>query len=250
MVLSIPSGLKHNDTYYPGKHKPLVSEEMFNAAQKVTEGYERIPRNWRFFPLAGLVECDECKSTMTPHYVQKSRKGKKTRYFYYRCTCNLKQDWNSCSIRQVNAKKLESYLFSSLERIAGDPQFLENLAFRLNHEFNSESSKKTPLSGGKGPREGFELSSDYSLISGKDLGQTLDHFVKNLVLQKGLDANLWSKKFIEKVIYSKSRIQIYLAGTASSDCGIPSEYNKQSSSYFLPPPKKRWRRAPRNLFDF
>ena len=230
--------LKHNEEYLPGAHDHIISEIMFTAAQKVTEGIERISRKWRTFPLLGLLECGECHSTMTPHYVQKVKRGRRERYFYYRCTCTLKQGWDACSIRQVNANKLEDYLFGNLQRIALDRQFLENLAFRLNFETEAESSKKPAESGGKGYREGFELSPSSPRYTAETLGDTLGTFVKTLPTQKGIEKNLWAKKFIQRVIFSRARIQISLFYPAGCDNSIHSEYGLMPSSDFRGPQKK------------
>ena len=56
------------------------------------------------------------------------------RYFYYRCITTFKKDWASCSIKQVNADKLEKFVIENLERALSDELYLENFVLRLNHD--------------------------------------------------------------------------------------------------------------------
>jgi hypothetical protein len=82
------------------------------------------------------------------------------------------------------------------------------LIFRLNN---------TP----SGDCAGLELSqpcSESSKISPEIFGQTLQFFVKGISERKGIEKNLWAKKFIKNIIYSPSDIQINLY--YSTDFGI------------------------------
>ncbi len=60
-----------------------------------------------------------------------------------------------------------------------------------------------------GQRE-FEPSSKVSEISSYDFQQILKFFTKGLGERKGQDRNLWVKKFIKKIDYSKEEISITL----------------------------------------
>jgi len=71
-------------------------------------------------------------------------------------------DWDSCSVRQVNADRLEDFIFNNLERISNDKIYLENLIFRLNNDPES------------GYRSGHELTEECSPFS----SQTLQNILK------------------------------------------------------------------------
>ena len=90
---------------YQGLHKPIISEKIFNLAQETHKKKKRVMRMYKNYALGGLVKCKECGSYMTPCHVNKDKKYKKRRYYYYRCTKTLHGDWNSCGTRHVNADR-------------------------------------------------------------------------------------------------------------------------------------------------
>jgi len=108
-TLSTPEKVKYSGKIYPGIHEAIISDEMFRTAQQCFKKKKRYLRQYKYFPFAGLVKCRECGSTMTPFHTNKIRNGKRTRYYYYRCTCTFKKDWNSCSTKQVSANRLEDF---------------------------------------------------------------------------------------------------------------------------------------------
>jgi hypothetical protein len=86
-------------------------------------------RLYKEFLLSGLVKC-ECGSSMTNTFTNK----KKDRYYYYKCVRVVKEGTGACSLKEVNAEKLESFLIENLSRIAQDNQYLENLVFKMLHQ--------------------------------------------------------------------------------------------------------------------
>ncbi len=186
--------LKYAGKIYQGIHQPIISEELFNLAQKIHKEKIKTLRLYKDFLLSGPVTCNECGSVMTPCYTNKRKEEKLTRYYYYRCTKTFKMDWDSCSVRQVNADRLENYIFTNLDRISNDKIYLENLIFRLNNDPES------------GYRSGHELTQECSPLSSKTLQNILKIFLKSLAQQKGIERNLLIKKFI----YSKEQMQINL----------------------------------------
>ncbi len=190
--------LNYAGKIYQGIHQPIISEELFNFAQETHKEKVKTLRVYKDFVLSGLVTCNECGSVMTPCYTNKRKEEKLTRYYYYRCTKTFKMDWDSCSIRQVNADRLENYIFANLDRISNDKIYLENLIFRLN---------KDPESG---YRSGHELTQECSPLSSQTLQNILKIFLKSLAQKKGIEKNLLIKKFIKNILYSKEQIQINL----------------------------------------
>jgi len=135
---------------------------------------------------------------MTPSHTNKKKKCSIKRYYYYRCTSTLKKDWNYCSTKQVNANRLDNYIFQNLERISQDKQYIDSLIFKLN--FNKEDDRFG--------LEPSQVSLNNLKISPEIFMSTLQQFIKILPQKRGIDKSLWVKKFTKKVDYSKEEIAI------------------------------------------
>lgn len=92
--------------------------------------------------LGGLLKCQECDSVMTPSYTLKHERTGKRYVYYYRCTKTCKHDWQSCSIKYVNAHKVEKFIKSKLTEISKDESTIEKLVRRINHD---EEQRLSPL---------------------------------------------------------------------------------------------------------
>ena len=118
------------------------------------------------------------------------------RYYYYRCTSTTKFDWQSCSVKQVSAERLENFCLENLERISIDKSYVDNLVFRLNHELEA------------GHRDGHELSASCSKFSSESISDTLRFFINGLKTTKGIEKNLIAKRFLSNIFYSPESIKI------------------------------------------
>ncbi|MDP2924153.1 MAG: recombinase family protein [Candidatus Omnitrophota bacterium] len=227
---------KYAGKLWQGNHTPIISEDIFDLAQELHQKVKRTMRMYKDYSLAGLVKCKECNSYMTPCHTNKKKQGKTKRYYYYRCTKTFKKDWDSCATRQVNANRLENYIFDNLGRISKDKQYIENLIFRLNSSTSSEllnpppkisdSSKNAGENGVAGDRSGLELSalcSEPPKISGEIFAQTLSLFLKTLPQKRGSEKSLWVKKFIKDIVYSKEFVQINFFSQAAAEKEKPAE---------------------------
>jgi len=197
--------IKHNNEIYQGIHKPIVSEEIFALAQKIHKEKEKNFRVYRNFLFGGLVNCEECDSKMTSCFTNKKANGKLKRYYYYRCTSTLRQDWQACSVKQVSAERLENYALENLERISLDKNYIENLVFKLNHSSNPELKNSAIPH-----RAGYELTQGCSKFSPETISNTLKFFLSGLAKRKGIEKNLWTRNFIEKIIYAKEYMKFSL----------------------------------------
>jgi DNA invertase Pin-like site-specific DNA recombinase len=131
--------IKFNNQIYQGIHQPIISEEVFELAQKIHKKRVRKFRVYRNFLFGGLVDCEECRYKMTPCFTNKWSKGELKRYYYYRCTSTAHKGWKVCSVKQVSADRLEKYILENLERISLDRNYVENLVFKLNHSLDSSN---------------------------------------------------------------------------------------------------------------
>ncbi len=186
----------HNGEIYQGIHEPLVSEEIFVLAQKIHKEKQRNFRVYKNFLFGGMIKCEECGSTMTACFTNKYINGKLKRYYYYRCTSTMKQDWQTCSVKQVSAERLENFCLENLERISVDKNYIENLVFRLNHELQT------------GYRAGYEPAEEWSKFSTENISDTLKIFLAKLKTTKGIERNLFAKKFLSNIFYSPESIKI------------------------------------------
>jgi site-specific DNA recombinase len=189
--------IKHNNQLYDGIHEPIISEEIFALAQKIHKERQKNFRVYKNFLFGGLIKCEECGSNMTSFFSNKHRNGKfERRYYYYRCTSTTKFDWQTCSVKQVSAERLENFCLENLERILVDKNYIENLVFRLNNDENA------------GCRFGYELTDSCSKFSTKNISDTLKFFLSKLKTTKGIERNLLAKRFLSNIFYSPESIKI------------------------------------------
>ncbi len=64
--------------YYPGKHQPLISKQLFDDAQNVLHNRNRPRLQKKFFALRGFLKCENCGCA----YTASTKKG----HDYYYCT--------------------------------------------------------------------------------------------------------------------------------------------------------------------
>src|SRR3989338_2547230 len=141
--------VKWHDQLFDGLHKPIISKELFLEAQSLTREKIRKKRLYKDYILTRLVKCSDCKSSMTNVFTNK----KKRRYYYYKCIKVTKEEKHACSIKEVNAEKLEAFIFENLERISQDKNYVESLVFKMlrnrphsaGNELPSESDKNYTL---------------------------------------------------------------------------------------------------------
>jgi len=177
--------IKYAGQNYQGIHQPIISEELFELAQKTYKKRIRKFRIYRDFLLGSLIRCGECGYTMSACFTNKHRNGKLRRYYYYRCTCVNKKGWQACSTKEVSAERIENYILENLERISLDKDYIDNLVFKLNHNLNSLSpdlKNSTPTVG-----DGIEPSALCSKFSKFD-SETIVSLLRSFFLflsQKG-----------------------------------------------------------------
>ena len=203
--------IKYAGQIYQGIHQPIISQELFELAQKTHKRRIRKFRIYRDFLFGGLIKCKECGYTMSACFTNKWREGKMRRYYYYRCNSTKKKSWQACSTQQVSAERIERYILENLERISLDRNYVENLVFKLNHE--AESSKLSLKNSGSAVEEGIEPSgacSKFSKYSVETIVSILKSFLLFLSQRRGVERNLLVKRFLREIIYSPETIKIIL----------------------------------------
>jgi len=219
---------KYAGQIYQGIHQPIISEKLFELAQKTHKKRIRKFRVYRDFLFGGLVNCEKCGYKMTPCFVNKCPEGKLKRYYYYRCTSTHHKSWQACPVKQVNADRLEEYILENLERISLDKNYVENLVFKLNHSLKSSNSvfKKSRV-----PQEaGFELTeacSKFPEFSPETIVSVIKSFLSFLSQRRGVERNLLAKQFIKEIFYSKETVKITLFYSENSKNFLISD-NKEN----------------------
>jgi len=203
--------VKFADQIYQGIHQPIISEELFDLAQKIHKKIKRKFRVYRDFLFGGLINCKECGYKMSACFTNKWWQEKMRRYYYYRCTCINKKGWQACSTREVSADRIENYILENLERISIDKNYIENLVFKLNHSLKSSNRSLKNLEAPKqSGLEPSEVCSKFSKFSVETIVSILKSFLLFLSQRRGVEKNLLVKRFIKEIIYSPEIIKITL----------------------------------------
>ncbi|MEM4228043.1 MAG: recombinase family protein [Candidatus Caldarchaeum sp.] len=135
--------IEHKGKLFDGIHKAIIPEAMFLKVQSLRRIQIRPETKIkRPFLLRGLLKCQECGSVMTPSYTLKQEKKGRRYIYYYRCTKTCKHDWQSCSIKYVNANRIEEFITKKLTDISKDESTIEKLVRRINQD---EEQRLSPL---------------------------------------------------------------------------------------------------------
>jgi hypothetical protein len=106
-----PGSRRYEDVWYPGKHEPLIPDELWQRAQEVRRGRVQSREKPRQHPhyLKGSIYCGQCGEALSVEVVR-NRQGKLYRYFY--CMGRQKMK-NGCELKAMPIhlveQKIESY---------------------------------------------------------------------------------------------------------------------------------------------
>lgn len=101
-----------NGTYHQGAHKPLISKQQFELAQKNLSRFGKRGYQKHEFPFTGLIRCGECGMSVTAED-QVNRHG--SRYTYYHCS-RRHRDYR-CRQPFVRREKVEQMMADAIARI-------------------------------------------------------------------------------------------------------------------------------------
>ena len=242
--------IKHNEDIYQGIHQAIISEELFELAQKIHKKRIKKFRIYKKYLFGGLVNCKKCSFKMTPCFVNKWSKGKLKRYYYYRCTSTHHKDWKTCPVKQTNSDRLEKYILENLGRISLDKSYVENLVFKLNSS-NDISSNLVAKKIESTPGAGLELTKTLPKLEPKIVFSNLKSFLDFLPKKKGSERNILARKFIEKIIYDKEDIEIslfYSLNSQNSEIENTGILREQADSDFSKSDKANWPLSQKNGF--
>jgi len=185
------------NTIYKGIHEAIISEILFEEAQKLHHRRIKGRRtaNYALFP--GSIRCKECGSIMSAVFTNKFKNGRRVRYFYYRCNSIVKRDRSFCDTRTVSVDRLDGYVMDNLDKMAKNQQYLDSLIFTLNHGYQDMMA-------------GVELSRPESYFTADRTREILQTVVNASKLGGKVERRLAMKKHIKEIIYSKEAIEVIL----------------------------------------
>ena len=101
--------VKWRDNTFEGKHKAVITKEVFDAIQKRLHEKNQVPGGIHSSPnfLNGLIVCGQCNSTLT------TAKGKK-KYHYYACVGRAK----GCSLSYIRTDALHKAVLNQIGEVA------------------------------------------------------------------------------------------------------------------------------------
>lgn len=134
---------------YPGLHKPIISEELFNSAQaKRKKTGKRSSRNVDYSSghiLSNVLVCPVCGGTLVGHSTRKKKRDGTYYAPYYNYECKHRRNVNGkpCTYRKIwNEKVLDAAVSEIIKNILKDGQFLEKMSKKINSQIDRDELEK------------------------------------------------------------------------------------------------------------
>ncbi|MGE6229857.1 recombinase family protein [Paenibacillus pasadenensis] len=124
-----------------GEHDPIVSLDLWERVQDRLAEQSCPPSKLtpRHFPLAGLLKCPSCGSSMVPAHVTRKRKdGTRKVNHYYVCSLYNSGGRAACLPNHIPADAAEAWVSEQVQHFLAYPSVAE----RLVEEINSRNEKK------------------------------------------------------------------------------------------------------------
>ena len=122
---------KTDPTFHKGKHKPLISKELFDKVQIQLSVAPKAPAGTKEFSFTKMLKCGNCKWGITAEeHCKRLKTGEIRRYIYYHCGKANDLDCDQPYIREVDLMKELLRLIDDLEldEIGAQEQFHDELA--------------------------------------------------------------------------------------------------------------------------
>ena len=175
--------IRHKGKLYPGKHKPIITNNLFNKVQ-IAFRKDNKPRTQkgRNFLYSGLIKCGECGKSITCEM-------KKKKYIYYHCTGNSGNCDNMKNY--VRQEKIDKQIETAIRNI----NISDDLADYLN-KILEESYKELNIM----------TEEKYNYIT-KELNQlkTRQQKLLGLYMDGEIEHNVWSEN---NDLYTEQKIEL------------------------------------------
>ena len=121
----------------------------------------------------------------------------------------MKVGSHTCEIKQINAERLEGFVFENLARTADDRQFIENLSLKMAYQTDG--------------RAGLELLEVWSKTFEKTIAGTLQSFKNEFESASNIDRVQIIKRTIRRIHFKRESVEVLirLNDTSPSIVGSP-----------------------------
>lgn len=113
------------DHYHPAPHEPLISAEVFDAAQQIlsarADNHSLRASNGSDYLLAGLITCTRCGA----RFVGGSATGSRYRYRYYTCFTRQRYGTTACDTERLSADHLDQAVLERLIQTYSDTRLID-----------------------------------------------------------------------------------------------------------------------------
>jgi recombinase/recombinase-like zinc beta ribbon protein len=110
--------------WFPGEHDPIVSQDLFEAAQQLLGGAPASsggrPSHEPFLLAGGFLKCGCCGSTMRTRSRRSGKRVGTTWSAFYRCMGRDRGSCPDCTMPAVTRNDIDNAVFSYFERAAVD----------------------------------------------------------------------------------------------------------------------------------
>lgn len=118
-----------------GTHEPIISMELWNEVQTLLNQRSRQPTKQinRHYPLAGLLKCPVCGSSMVPSHTKAIRKnGNVYMNHYYVCGNYTNRGSTVCKANAIPASPVEDEALSRFQNMITNKCLLNEIVSRIN----------------------------------------------------------------------------------------------------------------------
>ena len=129
--------IEHKGKVYDGLHEPIISQELFDAAQRAQKEraheFESGQRNGTVNSyLGGLVYCAHCGAKYCKKTKYQTNKSVGKPYYYYICNSRHKKTESlikdpNCKNKTWKMSELDDLVFNEMKKLALDPEYLKRV---------------------------------------------------------------------------------------------------------------------------
>lgn len=106
----------HKGEYYPGKHEPIISQELFDTVHKNIRTFSK--KRKYIHPFSGIVFCHHCGGRYNPSARTLKRNNKFECLYYCNNKVNKQNKPATCDNRgEIMEKKIENYFLEQLDEV-------------------------------------------------------------------------------------------------------------------------------------
>lgn len=129
----------HKDDEFPGRHEPIVDEELWRQANRTGRSLRGRAASWKrthFYPLSGLLKCSGCGNNLQGHYTP-SGAG----YRYYRETARRRGVACPKPQLSVRADRIEAEIDAFVARLRTPPEVRDQVLEILRDGDDAEDTE-------------------------------------------------------------------------------------------------------------